>query len=120
MARHPRIRGAGPRPPSRGAVPLLLSALVFLSCAAAFPGSARGEEEWKTELAAVCGQVDLSPSLSREALVALAARCDRLLPTVEALEEPLRKTYLFRLRKCRELFRYVSEAGSGNATEPPQ
>ena len=69
--------------------------------------SAFGEENWKREFEEICGNTDDSMNLKREELQALIARCDKLKPLIEALEETPRKVYLKKLQMCRNLLAFV-------------
>jgi len=49
-------------------------------------------------------------SLSREELQLLIARCEKLKPIIEGLEETRRKVYRKRLEMCRNLLVFVLES----------
>ena len=72
--------------------------------------AAYGEENWKKEFEELCGNTDDSMKLSTDELKKSIAGCDRLMPSIEALEETTRKVYLKRLRMCRSLMVFVLEA----------
>jgi hypothetical protein len=72
--------------------------------------SAHGEESWKKEFEEICGNSDDSMKLSQEELRKRIAGCDRLRPSIEALEETPRKVYLKRLQMCRGLLIFVLES----------
>lgn len=58
----------------------------------------------------ICSNTVEADSLSIAELQALINRCDKLRPAMERLEEPVRKIYLQRVQKCRDLFLYVLES----------
>ena len=65
---------------------------------------------WKTEFDAVCGQTDNAADMTVAELTRAVARCDALLPQIEALEATPRKLYLKRLQMCRSLFAFMLES----------
>jgi hypothetical protein len=71
---------------------------------------AHGEETWKKEFEEICGNTDDSMKLSQDELKKLIAGCDRLKPSIEALEETPRKVYLKRLQMCKGLLLFVLES----------
>jgi hypothetical protein len=71
---------------------------------------AYGEESWKKEFEAICGNTEDAMKLTQDELKNLITRCDRLKPAIESLEETPRKVYLKRLQMCRNLLAFVSEA----------
>jgi hypothetical protein len=73
------------------------------------------EAAWTTEFADVCSRTQDAMSLSDAELQSLVARCDRLKPAMEKLEEPLRKVQLRRLQVCRELYQFVLDARAPGA-----
>ena len=71
--------------------------------------SAYGDENWRREFEEVCGNTEDSMKLPVDDLQQLIARCDRLKPVIESLEETPRKVYLKRLQMCRNLLAFVLE-----------
>jgi hypothetical protein len=69
--------------------------------------------EWQTEFQAefddLCGQVQIADSMSIEELYALIERVDKLIPLIQGSNNPQRKVYIFRLKKCRNFFEYIIE-----------
>ncbi len=72
--------------------------------------AAYGADDWKKEFEDICGNTDESMKLSEGELKGLIARCDRLKPLIETLEETPRKIYLKKLQTCRGLLVFVLEA----------
>ena len=70
---------------------------------------AQAAPAWKTEFENVCAKTQDSMALPLEELRSLVARCDKLAPLLDALEESERKVYGRRLKACRELYAFVIE-----------
>ncbi len=70
---------------------------------------ARAGPAWKTEFEEVCAKTPDSMVLPLEELRLLVARCDKLAPLLDALEESERKVYSRRLQACRALYAFVIE-----------
>lgn len=84
----------------------LLVAVIFL-CVHAAPGHA---DDWKAEFDALCSQVQAAEGKSTEELEDLIKRCDALMPVIKASDDPKKKVYIFRLKKCRKFFEYANQA----------
>jgi hypothetical protein len=80
------------------------------------PRRAAAEEPWRAEFDAVCAKTQDAMALSTADLSSLVARCDALMPKLEALEEGRRKVFARRLQACRDLYQFVldyrAKAGS--------
>jgi hypothetical protein len=101
---------------------VVLCAIVLASVTPA-PGTAASEEGWKVEMEEVCAKTDISMTLSREELQVLISRCEELEKKIGMEDKVVRKIYLRRLERCRNLFAYVLESkveepaeGQGTAT----
>jgi uncharacterized coiled-coil protein SlyX len=68
------------------------------------------EEQWMQEFNDVCSKTTDSMSLNRDELKSLIARCDKLKPVIEGLEETARKVYGKRLEMCKNLLVFVLES----------
>ena len=68
------------------------------------------DEPWEQEFNDVCSRTADSMSLSREELQLLIARCEKLKPIIEGLEETSRKVYRKRLEMCKNLLVFVLES----------
>ncbi len=76
-----------------------------------FPtGRVDAQEDWRNEFDDVCSKTQDAMIFTSDELKDLAARCDRLKPILEKLDEPQRKVYLKRLRSCRDLYLFVLES----------
>lgn len=78
------------------------------------PASVYAQDDWKKEFEEVCSRTDDAMSLSKDELKALVARCDKLKPLIEKLDETEKKVYLRRLQLCRDLFSFVLESKEKN------
>lgn len=78
------------------------------------PASVYAQDDWKKEFEEICSRTDDAMSLSKDELKALVARCDKLKPLIEKLDETEKKVYLRRLQLCRDLFSFVLESKEKN------
>ena len=84
----------------------LLTLILICSCIAATAPSARGAEEWKASFEDICSKVDVSGDLSTKELETLIERADKLMPEIQRSDDPSKKVYLQRLKKCRSLYEF--------------
>jgi hypothetical protein len=73
-------------------------------------GVAYAQDSWKNEFEDVCSKTQDAMAFSPDELRSLIARCDKLKPVVEKLDETQRKVFLKRLKLCRDLFFFVLES----------
>jgi hypothetical protein len=71
--------------------------------------AARAEDGWRAEFDEVCAKTQDAMALSVEQLRGLVARCDKLAPALDRLDETQRKIFSRRLKACRELYQFVLE-----------
>jgi len=64
-------------------------------------------QSWVEDFDNICAQAEVADSLPTETLKELAVASDRLLAVIEASNDPKKKVYIFRLKKCRNLFGYI-------------
>ena len=102
---------------------LAVLCVTVLASMAPASGAADSEGGWKVELEEVCVKTDISMTLSREELQALILRCEELEKRIGEEDEVVRRIYLRRLKRCRDLFVYMMESktedsskGQGTAT----
>jgi len=69
-----------------------------------------GEDAWRTEFDAVCGQSENSMNMTVAELKGALGRCDALKEQIEKLEATPRKVYLRRLQMCRNLLEYMLDS----------
>lgn len=86
---------------------MLLISLLF--CGGAPARTHAGEEGWRAEFDAVCGQSENTMTMTVAELRSAIEKCDRLKGAIEALEPTPRKVYLKRLQMCRNLLSYMLE-----------
>lgn len=88
-------------------VRMVLAAACCLVWAIAAP--AWGDDDWRAEFDAACGQTDRSMTLSESELISLIETCDRLEKVIEGLEPSERKVFRRRLQLCKNLYVFVLE-----------
>jgi hypothetical protein len=86
---------------------LVCLAFIFLLAPAA------SADDWRAEFDEICSKVELAESLSLEELNALVERADELLPKIQSSDNPQKKVYIFRLKKCRNFLNYIIELKEG-------
>ncbi len=65
------------------------------------------QKSWKDRFDDICSRVQIAESLSKAELRDLIKRSDELIKELEKLNLPVKKVYIFRLKKCRSFFEYV-------------
>lgn len=98
----------------RKGLTLLLATWLFTA-----PGIAAGSNEWLAEFNESCAKTSEAMDLSREELLALIAKCERVKKAIETQDEAVRKVYLKRVQMCLDLFRYVIDTRAPDVKEPP-
>jgi hypothetical protein len=73
-------------------------------------GQAAPAQDWKREFEEVCAKTQDAMALPVKELETLVARCDRLKPAIEKLDESQRKVYSRRLKVCRDLYQFVIDS----------
>ena len=81
----------------------------LLLCGLILTASLAEAGPWKDDFNRLCAQTATAEGLSVHELDNLAAECDRVIQVVGRSDAPERKVYLFRLKKCRNLYAYLSE-----------
>ena len=76
---------------------------------------AASEKDWKVELEEVCAKTDVSMTLSVEELENLITRCGGLEKRIGEEDKVVRKIYLRRVKRCKDLFVYVLQSKSAEA-----
>jgi hypothetical protein len=75
-----------------------------------FPAnSAQAQDDWKAEFDDICSRTTDAMTLSPNEIKGLIARCEKLRPRIEKLDETAAKVYLKRLEMCKDLFVFVLE-----------
>jgi hypothetical protein len=65
---------------------------------------------WKETFEEVCGQVMGAESMNEKELAAMVEKADKLLPVIQASDDPGKKVYVMRLKKCRAVYEFILEA----------
>jgi hypothetical protein len=104
-------RPAAAQAPAKAPPPSPASARAKEPSPAGSPAAAK--DAWKREFEDVCAKTQDAMSLTSDELRALIARCDKLKPAVDALDETERKVASRRLRECRNLYQFVLESRDG-------
>ncbi len=68
------------------------------------------QEDWKGEFETVCSKTQDAMTFSVDELKDLIARCKKLKPLIEKLDESPKKVYLRRLQLCKDLFVFALES----------
>lgn len=76
-------------------------------------------QSWVEDFDRICSRAEEADSLPTAKLQELVVESDKLLKVIEAGNDPGKKVYIFRLKKCRNLFAYIislreAEAGAGH------
>ena len=78
-------------------------------------------QSWIEDFDKICSQAEEADSLPTAKLKELVLESDKLLEVIEAGNDPRKKVYIFRLRKCRNLFVYIMDLReSAGGTGPKQ
>ena len=64
----------------------------------------------KKQFEKICGQTEIASSLSPEQLRELIIVSDQLLERLSSVTDPWAKVYIFRLKKCRDFFRFMLQS----------
>ncbi len=71
------------------------------------PSDAVAQDQWKEQFNRICNYTDISDTLNDEELNALIKDSDVLIDKLETLDMPEAKVYIFRLKKCRNMYRFI-------------
>lgn len=77
-------------------------------------------DPWTDDFERICSFTDSAPELPKEQLLALIAESDALLTAPPDTGDRQRKVKIFRLRKCRNLFRYMLDMRATESEGKPQ
>jgi hypothetical protein len=81
--------------------------VVFLFLLMSYFSPMASAQSWIEDFDKICGQAEDADSLPTAKLKELVMESDKLLEVIEAGNDPRKKVYIFRLRKCRNLFVYI-------------
>lgn len=88
-----------------------LAVMFLLGLAMLSTPSAAGN--WKDSFDDICSKTHGSDTLSVKELQSLIERSDKLMPEIQASDDPSKKIYLQRLKKCKALFEFMIESKKG-------
>lgn len=86
--------------------------LVALLLATASPLAAA--ENWKETFDLVCGSVQGAESMSEKEISAMLEKADKLMPVIQASDDPAKKVYLKRLKSCRGVYEFMLDTRKGS------
>lgn len=70
---------------------------------------AQAEESWRDEFERICGKTGEAGQMGEAELTKLISESERLREKIESGNDPDRKVYLFRVRKCRDFFVFMKD-----------
>ena len=82
----------------------VLVLFIFLTSATALSAE---KGNWKDRFDEICGKVQIAESLSTEEVQKLIKESEELIKRLQELDQPVKKVYIFRLKKCRSFFQYI-------------
>ncbi len=88
-----------------------LTAMIIIACFIGMTAVAAvsAEERWKAAFDEICGKVQNADSLSNQEIAALIEKADKLMPEIQRSEDPAKKVFLQRLKKCRNMYDFMLE-----------
>jgi hypothetical protein len=72
--------------------------------------AAAADATWKELFEDVCGKVMGAESMSEQELTSMVEKADKAAPMIQASDDPGKKVYLMRLKKCRAVYDFILEA----------
>ena len=88
-----------------------MALMFFLALAVMSTSSVAGN--WKDSFDDICSKSQGADSLSVKELSSLIERSNNLMPVIQASDDPTKKIYLQRLKKCKAFFEFVIESKKG-------
>ncbi len=85
----------------------IIVAMALFAALLASPSAAGAQDQWKEEFKRLCSYTVSSDTLSDEEIETLIKDSDVLIEKLEALDAPEVKVYIFRLKKCRNMYRFI-------------
>ncbi len=74
------------------------------------PIAAVAADNWKDSFDEICGKVQNADSLSDKELSAMLDKADKLVPVIQASDDPGKKVYLQRLKRCRGVYEFMIDS----------
>jgi hypothetical protein len=75
-----------------------------------FGGLVFADDAWKNSFDEICSKIQTADNLSVQELTALMEKTDKLQPEIQASNDPSKKIYLQRLKKCRSFFQFMIDS----------
>jgi hypothetical protein len=72
--------------------------------------AAAADATWRELFEDVCGKVMGAESMTEQELAAMVEKADKAAPMIQASDDPGKKVYLMRLKKCRAVYDFILEA----------
>jgi hypothetical protein len=91
---------------------VVMALMFFLALALLSAPSIAGS--WKESFDEICSKAQVADSLSVNELSTLIERSNKLMPEIQAAEDPSKKIYIHRLNKCKALFEFMIESKKGS------
>ena len=90
----------------------IIVAMALFASLLALPSAAGAQDQWKEEFKRICSYTYASNTLSDEEIETLIKHSDVLIEKLKALDAPEAKVYIFRLKKCRNMYRYIIDTSA--------
>jgi hypothetical protein len=87
--------------------------ILALLLSSAIPSAA---EQWQEDFEKLCAYVDNAETFTTEELKGFIADCDELIKKIEVMDTPKKKLYLFRLKKCRNFYKFTLDVKESKET----
>jgi hypothetical protein len=94
-----------------GRMIIVMALMLFLTLALLSAPSIAGS--WKESFDDICSKAQGADTLSVQELSTLIERSNKLMPEIQAAEDPSKKIYVHRLNKCKALFEFMIESKKG-------
>lgn len=85
---------------------LLVLCFALVLCCTAFLSTSYADE-WGEEFARLCGHTADAQEMDMQQLAMLISDCDGLIERINTEGDKTHKVYLFRLKKCRNFYKYT-------------
>jgi hypothetical protein len=76
-------------------------------------------DAWKEDFERICAHTLEATALPNDTLEQLIVQSDDLLGKIGTIDDPQKKVYIFRLKKCKNFFQYILDARKAEAAEDP-
>ncbi|MEK6744437.1 MAG: hypothetical protein AABZ15_12540 [Nitrospirota bacterium] len=93
---------------------MILGLAVMFMLALAISSTPSAAGNWKETFDDICSKTQGSDTLSVKELSSLIERSDKLMPEIQSSDDPSKKIYLQRLKKCKALFEFMIESKKGS------